>query len=190
VSLALLSALGVGAGLGWRLPWIASLDARSALAWNRAPLPPSLDRFLISLRPLGTKWVWMAALAALVLIGGLGSLWIVGGAAAAALAERLIKSAVGRPRPFVDRPEIRLRQLPPPGDTSFPSGDAMRAWFVVGALEMGLPAAWPAARAAVWAVAVLISLGRVRLGAHYPLDVWAGAWIGIGTAAAAAALAG
>jgi membrane-associated phospholipid phosphatase len=190
VLLAVLSALGAAAGLGWRVPKVAALDERAAAAWNRLPLPHGVDRILIGLRPLGTKWVWVGALAALILAGGVGSLWIAGGAAAAALVERLIKIAAGRPRPSVGHPDIVLRQAPAPADSSFPSGDAMRVWFVVCALEMGLPAAWAPVRVLVWTAAVTISLGRVRLGAHYPLDVWSGGWIGIGCAAAAGALAG
>ena len=188
--LAVLSAAAAAAGWAWRLPRVAALDERAALTWNTCPIPPAVDRILIGLRPLGTKWVWIGALGALIVAGGVGSWWIALGAAAAALLERLIKIVVGRPRPLVDHPTMVLRQAPPPGDTSFPSGDAMRVWFVVSALEMGVPGAWAPVRGVVWTAAVLTSLGRVRLGAHYPSDVWAGAWIGIGCAAAAAALVG
>ncbi|HLF82406.1 MAG TPA: phosphatase PAP2 family protein, partial [Anaerolineales bacterium] len=84
---------------------------------------------------------------------------------------------------------IRLRQPTAPVDTSFPSGDAMRVWFVVCAVEIAFPQTPLPIRLAVWGAAVLVSFGRVRLGAHYPMDVWAGAWIGIGFAAIVARLA-
>ena len=182
--------LGVATGLSWRLPQIAVLEDRAAVAWNRAPLPAMLDRLLAGLRPLGTKWAWLAALGVFLVADLRSGLWLAAGAAGAALVERLSKSLIRRPRPFSRLPDIRLRQSPTPQDTSFPSGDAMRVWFIVCALEMALPEAPLLVRLSVWGAAVLVSLGRVRLGAHYPLDVWAGAWIGIGFAAAAALLAG
>jgi undecaprenyl-diphosphatase len=190
VILPALAVLGVGTGLSWRLQPIAILDDRAALAWNRAPLPAMLDRTLAALRPLGNKWVWLAALGALLVADVRSGLWLAAGAAGAALAERLTKSLVRRPRPFTRLPDIRLRQSPAPADTSFPSGDAMRVWFVVCAVEIAFPQTPLLVRMAVWGAAVLVSLGRVRLGAHYPMDVWAGAWIGIGFAAIAERLAG
>ena len=185
-----LAVLGVATGLSWRLLPISVLEDRAALAWNRAPLPAILDRALAGLRPLGSKWAWLAALGVLIVAELRSGLWLCAGAAGAALVERLTKSLVRRPRPFARLPDIRLRQSPAPQDSSFPSGDAMRIWFVVCALELTLPEAPLLVRLAVWGAAVLVSLGRVRLGAHYLLDVWAGAWIGIGFAAIAALLAG
>jgi membrane-associated phospholipid phosphatase len=185
-----LAVLGVATGLSWRLPPISVLEDRAAVAWNRAPLPAILDQMLAGLRPLGSKWAWLAALGVLIIADVRSGLWLAAGAAGAALAERLTKSLVRRPRPFTRIPDIRLRQSSAPLDTSFPSGDAMRVWFVVCALELTLPEAPLLVRLAVWGAAVLVSLGRVRLGAHYPLDVWAGAWIGIGFAATAGLLAG
>jgi len=190
VILPALALLGVAAGLSWRLPPISVLEDRAASAWNRAPLPAVLDRGLAGLRPLGSKWAWLAALGALLVADVRSGLWLAAGAAGAALVERLTKSLIRRPRPFSRLPDIRLRQSPAPQDSSFPSGDAMRVWFVVCALEMTLPEAPLLVRLAVWVAAILVSLGRVRLGAHYPTDVWAGAWIGIGFAAIAARLAG
>jgi len=165
------------------------MEDRAALAWNRAHLPAMLDRALAGLRPLGTNWAWLAALGVLIVADVRSGSWLAACAAGAALVERLTKSLVRRPRPFTRLPDIRMRQSPVPRDTSFPSGDAMRVWFVVCALEVTLPEAPLLIRLAVWGAAILVSLGRVRLGAHYPLDVWAGAWIGIGFAAIAAWLA-
>jgi undecaprenyl-diphosphatase len=184
-----LAALGLACGLSWRLPGVAAIEDRAALTCNRMRLPDWVDRVLLAARPLGTKWVWIAALAALALAWPDSLPWLAGGAALAALAERMVKRGLRRPRPFVRMPEIQLRQLPPPGDPSFPSGDAMRVWFLVCALGAALPNGLVLAKAPVWAAAGLVSLGRVRLGAHYPLDVWAGAWMGVGFAAAASALA-
>ncbi|HJX41409.1 MAG TPA: phosphatase PAP2 family protein [Anaerolineales bacterium] len=184
-----LAVLGVGTGLSWKLLPVSVLEDRAALAWNRAPLPALLDRILAGLRPLGNKWAWLAAVGALIVADVRSGLWLAAGAAGGALVERLTKSLIRRPRPFTRLPDIRLRQSPAPVDTSFPSGDAMRVWFVVCAVEIALPQTPLLVRLAVWGAAVLVSLGRVRLGAHYPMDVWAGAWIGIGFAAIVAWLA-
>src|SRR3989304_4707394 len=167
VSLPALAVLGVATGLSGRLPPISVLEDRAAGAWNRAPWPGILDRTLAGRRPLGSKWAWLGALGLLTAAEVRSGLWLVVGAAGVALVERLTKSLIRRPRPFTRLPDIRLRQSPAPVDSSFPSRDAMRGW----------------------GAAVLVSLGRVRLGAHYPMDVWAGAWIGIGSAAIAARLA-
>ena len=185
-----LAVLGAATGLSWRLPPISVLEDRAAVAWNRAPWPGILDRTLAGLRPLGSKWAWLGALGVLIAAEVRSGLWLVVGAAGAALVERLTKSLVRRPRPFTRLPDIRLRQSPAPLDTSFPSGDAMRVWFVVCTVEMTLPEGPLLVRLAIWGAAALVGLGRVRLGAHYPLDVWTGAWIGVGSAAIAAWLAG
>ena len=185
-----LAVLGVGTGLSWKLLPVSVLEDRAALAWNRAPLPALLDRTLAGFRPLGGKWAWLAAVGALIVADVRSGLWLAAGAAGVALVERLTKSLIRRPRPFTRLPDIRLRQSPAPVDSSFPSGDAMRVWFVVCAVEMTLPEGPLLVRLAIWGAAALVGLGRVRLGAHYPLDVWTGAWIGVGSAAIAAWLAG
>lgn len=89
-----------------------------------------------------------------------------------------IKRSLQRARPFSVLPNVEMEQPRPPHDASFPSGDAMRIWFLALALPavLGLPLLMGAGACLL---ALIVSLGRVALGVHYPLDVLAG--IGLGT---------
>jgi undecaprenyl-diphosphatase len=85
----------------------------------------------------------------------------------------LLKAAFDRPRPPT---EIGLQALGTvPASPSFPSGHAMTAFAVAGAIALLAPRLrWP-----VLAVAALIAFSRVYLGVHFWLDVLAGAGLGI-----------
>jgi decaprenylphosphoryl-5-phosphoribose phosphatase len=82
-----------------------------------------------------------------------------------------IKLAVRRPRPV-------LEGLPPlggaPSSLSFPSAHATSSFAVATAMCRVDPAG-----AAVFLVALALSLGRPYLGMHYPSDVLAGALLGV-----------
>lgn len=93
---------------------------------------------------------------------------------ATTLAEAVVKPIVHRPRPFevvADAPLIGGE----PGEYSFPSGHAASSFAAAFALSH----VWPTARLPFWALAVLITLSRVYIGVHYPLDVIAGALLGL-----------
>lgn len=104
-----------------------------------------------------------------------------------------LKAAVGRVRPW-----IRFGLPPPigaPHDGSFPSGHAAGSFCVAAFLFVLLPSVWREApvRArlvslAGLALAGLIALSRVYIGAHFPLDVLAGAALGAVVGAASAEL--
>jgi undecaprenyl-diphosphatase len=71
------------------------------------------------------------------------------------------------------------RDLPPlPRTYSFPSGHAASTFGAAFAVSR----MWPSGRALWWIIAVLIGYSRIYLGHHYPLDVFGGALVGIGTA--------
>jgi undecaprenyl-diphosphatase len=106
-----------------------------------------------------------------------------------------LKAAIGRVRPWL------AFGLPPPigepRDGSFPSGHAAGSFCVAVFLALTLPALLGArtarlARAALvaglLAVAALIALSRVYLGAHFPSDVVGGAILGALIGAACAGL--
>jgi membrane-associated phospholipid phosphatase len=85
------------------------------------------------------------------------------------------KALADRPRPYEVVAGAVLRQQPAHG-TSFPSSHTAVTLAVVIALAPFLPRAL-AAVAVIYAV--LVGWSRVYLGVHYPLDVLAGAGIGL-----------
>lgn len=103
---------------------------------------------------------------------------LVAAATAAGLAWMLAhaaKAAVQQPRPYEVVPQAVLRQDPAHG-TSFPSAHTCITVAVVLVL---IPfVSRPAAVAAV-GYAVLMAWSRVYVGVHYPLDVVAGAGLGL-----------
>jgi membrane-associated phospholipid phosphatase len=85
------------------------------------------------------------------------------------------KALADRPRPYEVIAGAVLRQQPAHG-TSFPSSHTAVTMAVVIALVPFLPRALAVVAVAY---AVLVGWSRVYLGVHYPLDVLAGAGIGI-----------
>jgi membrane-associated phospholipid phosphatase len=96
-------------------------------------------------------------------------------AGAAWLLANVAKAIADRPRPYEVMAGAVLRQNPAHG-TSFPSSHTAVTVAVVIALVPFL--ARPLAAAGI-AYAVLVGWSRVYLGVHYPLDVLAGAGIGM-----------
>src|SRR5687767_2035842 len=92
--------------------------------------------------------------------------------------ERIIKLNMKRIRPFEELPDIVLYQPRRPNDPSFPSGDSLRVWFLAAVLSVVFGLAWYYILV-VCLLALLISLGRIAMGVHYPLDVLSGAGLGL-----------
>ncbi len=97
-------------------------------------------------------------------------------------ADQVLKPIVERQRPFAATPQVEVIGGRPQ-DSSFPSGHATNAF--AAACVLSIVGTEPAAL--WWLLAALIAYSRVYLGVHYPLDVLAGAVIGIGCGAAAVA---
>jgi undecaprenyl-diphosphatase len=96
----------------------------------------------------------------------------------AATMEGLIKKGHHRRRPFRELADVQMGQPQEPQDPSFPSGDSLRAWF----LALTVPATFEltlAFRLGACFLAALVTLGRVAMGVHYPLDTLAGAGLGV-----------
>lgn len=105
------------------------------------------------------------------------SLAAAGWAGLAPLLALSLNQPVGRlvhePRPYVTHPGM-LRLVSPTSDFSFPSDHAVMAGAVAAALLLVNRRLGTAAVAA----AALMAFARVYVGAHYPLDVFAGLMFG------------
>jgi undecaprenyl-diphosphatase len=128
--------------------------------------------------PLGTVPVGIM----LILILFIAS-WQAGLSAAlmyglAAIVEWAVKRRVRRPRPFETLPGVVMGQPKHPRDPSHPSGDTMRVWFLALVFPLGFGLPWPV-YALSCSAALTLSLGRIALGVHYPLDIVGGAGLGI-----------
>jgi membrane-associated phospholipid phosphatase/uncharacterized membrane protein YbhN (UPF0104 family)/tRNA A-37 threonylcarbamoyl transferase component Bud32 len=90
------------------------------------------------------------------------------------LLAKLVKDAADRGRPGALLSEVVLRGAHE-GGLGFVSGHAAvaAALATVAAAHVRRPVRW-----ALWAVAVAVAFGRVYVGAHFPLDVVAGAALG------------
>ena len=91
--------------------------------------------------------------------------------------EKLVKLTFTRSRPFSVHQDIQMLQPREPVDPSFPSGDAMRIWFLVLILSIALGNSLFFGIISIL-LAVLVSLGRMILGVHFLTDVLAGAGLG------------
>jgi undecaprenyl-diphosphatase len=82
----------------------------------------------------------------------------------------VVKRAVKRRRPALD-----IQASVPPDRFSFPSGHSAAAFAVAVAMSGVHPLLLPP----LLLVAIVVGYGRMYLGVHYPLDVGAGAAVGL-----------
>jgi undecaprenyl-diphosphatase len=90
--------------------------------------------------------------------------------------EDVAKMFVQRHRPAETVPEVILRGKAAAHGLSFPSGHAMVIFIVAALVTPYLRGWW---KALPWALAAAVCVSRVYLGAHFPLDVAAGAGLGL-----------
>lgn len=159
----------------------AALDVWEAgiLLWIQNALRgPVLDPLVLAFTKLGDGGLLFIALTLLLLI--FPKTRKVGLATALALlcsllfTNLMLKNLFARPRPWESFPF--LQNLVTEADTSFPSGHTSAAFAFALAFWRASSKRW--AKVTVLAVALLMGLSRLYVGAHYPTDVLAGFVIG------------
>jgi undecaprenyl-diphosphatase len=141
--------------------------------WVVAHRAEPLDSIFVALTHLGSfglVWFVLAAFAALVLrkpvaLPLVALAYVVGWAAS-----DVLKVVVDRARP-VDHPLVRM-----PTSASFPSGHATTSFACAATLA---PFLSRGGAILVYVLAAAIAYSRVYVGVHYPLDVVAGAALGL-----------
>jgi membrane-associated phospholipid phosphatase len=137
---------------GWLYPpmWVVQLSGVIGALPLLAAAAALLRRFRLA-----------AALAAAALL----KIWL----------ESVAKMLVQRARPAETGPDVILRGNSAAHGLSFPSGHAMVIFAITALLAPYLKGRW---KVLPWALAAAVCLSRVYLGAHFPLDVLAGAGLG------------
>ena len=95
--------------------------------------------------------------------------WTLAADVVAELASDVLKAVIPRPRPHLDP------LVPVPHTHSFPSGHATTSFACATVL------AWaePRLRLPLYVLAAAVAWSRVYVGVHYPVDVLAGALLGL-----------
>ena len=162
------------------LVWSAGqrLDAWVFLSFNmRGSRPLWLDRIMLGFTQIGSGFTVLAIAVLLFLAGerylayelilGTLTLWLV---------VELVKFLIHRARPFILMTQARIVGYRASG-RSFPSGHTSQVFFMATLLVQHF-------HAGVWvvfllyAMATLVGITRIYVGAHYPRDVLAGAILG------------
>jgi undecaprenyl-diphosphatase len=148
-----------------------------------------LERFVVEHRvhwldPLFVGLSWIGSYGAVWLVIGLVLalrwrrpwvfLLVLAAYALADLSSYGLREAIGRPRPF-ERYPLPKPLVPKPHSPSFPSGHAATSFACAAVLSSLAPRAAPL----FFLLATLIACSRVYVGVHYPLDVLAGALLGL-----------
>ena len=143
-------------------PWLdaimytASVTGRAGAAWLIVGLVATRQR------PRLAGQLWQLVLAIFLTLG---------------LVDLVLKPTIARSRPFEAVQDVRVVGARP-ATLSFPSGHAASAFAGAFVTTMMVRRG----RAALWALAVLIACSRIYIGVHYPIDVAAGALVGLAVA--------
>jgi membrane-associated phospholipid phosphatase len=178
---ALLAGLTLGFSLlTVSLLWSAGqrIDTWTFLVFNvRGRRPRWLDRLMSAFTQIGNGVV-IAALALILYFAGdhLLAYGLILGALTLWLLVELLKALVHRRRPFIRLSQARIVGHRARG-RSFPSGHTSQAFFMATLMSGYFHAAvW--AVCLLYALALVVGITRIYMGAHYPRDVLAGAVLG------------
>ncbi|MEK9143684.1 MAG: phosphatase PAP2 family protein [Patescibacteria group bacterium] len=159
---------------------LVTIDTQVFLLINHLPHNTLLNALSLGLSAIGTAGIIWLILGGILFVHeetkdhrffapillSAGASWI--------LVEKILKPWVARSRPALEIGAILVGDGRT--DFSFPSGHATISW----ALAVVLSRKEPRWKWMFYTLAVLISLSRIYLGVHYPLDVAAGTLFGWG----------
>ncbi len=163
------------------MEFVAALDRQLFLFFNHLPHTTVLDTFAMAISGIGTAGaVWFLVGIWLFIKEQKKDHWFfmplaVSGFGSWFLVEKFFKPFLGRMRPTADWGAIIVDQTQL-DSYAFPSGHASLAW----AMSTVLAFEEPKKRWWLYLLAFAISLSRIYLGKHYPLDVIAGSLLGVG----------
>lgn len=155
-------------------PVISNFDIRTFLLINNGLANPYLNWFFNIITMLGsTDPILIASIVLYVAGRRREGVLLFASIIMGTLITLPVKLAIPRPRPFATLPGAIAFEAE--GGSSFPSGHAMRAL----ASAYVLSCLWPKLSVPFYLLACLVGFSRIYLGQHYPLDVLAGASIGL-----------
>ncbi len=135
---------------------------------------PILDTFFGHFYLLGKGYILIPILVFVVVFQRERLLLFLTSLTIETLSVQLLKMYFNLPRPASMLTDVYL--LEPLYHRSFPSGDTAMAFLLASFFS---PVAKVPLKILLWLYALLIAYGRIYVGAHFPIDVLAGALIGI-----------
>ncbi len=163
------------------MDWVREVDTAIFLALNGTLRTAWLDSFFMFLSyPPMRVLFFVTAWITLIALGGRRGLWggmalLIAVCATDQIAAGILKPWVDRVRPCFVIPETILLVPHQARSPSFPSNHAANAFAAAVLIS------WILRGRGRWAyiLAALVALSRVYLGVHYPLDIAAGALLGL-----------
>ena len=162
------------------LVWSAGqrVDVWAFLFFNlRGPRPLWLDRTMSGFTQIGSG-ITAVAIGLILFLAGerLGAYELILGTLTLWIVVELVKALVRRPRPIFRVTQARIVGYRVSG-RSFPSGHTSQAFFMATLMAPHFHAsAW--VLFLLYAIALVVGITRMYVGAHYPRDVLAGAILG------------